>query len=588
MAALAVAAFLTAMAPATAGAISRKQATRIALKALKPERHRGRVVVFAERSPLPAGSRVFEIGTDRSTRLRYRVRTPALRRPAWLFWMDLAHDARFEHPSVMLLVDNRTGRIVRRERQQWFPLIGRRIRRSARGAGRRRTTRPSVRRPAFLATRRAYHSRRYQVFKHLRRPSRRRLAPPPFAFRAGAVGVAAGLPTRIQGPPPVVTAADMARDCMILIGNDVDPQFEGDFRGMEAVADRIGLRHQRANGSANLRRRVAQSVAAGCNDVFIYVSGHGVPPPGFKDPDTGQAMEGGPPGVSVRKTVDVQVDRRGNVTYLVEEDFLRLGDLERIVDENMATFKIKIDACFAGRFEALKNKPRVKILELASGADEYAASNIEELEANGEVVEDPTPNPFEAGEFTNQNIYGMEAWYTSQAEVERTGADLARGLRRAFDLGLPANTAAAVGLNTPQVYSIDSPPPPPPPVGLYVDGAWTFFGGDPTEVQYAGQAVNRAGSMYRQSSTPLDLVRVVVPGGRQIVNQLCPSQLPTTQVSTTSSANDTLTCSGGSLPLNTRFTLNVQTSPAPSAGMGGQIYGRQDGQLKGPFAISGP
>jgi hypothetical protein len=42
------------------------------------------------------------------------------------------------------------------------------------------------------------------------------------------------------------------------------------------------------------------------------------------------------------------------------------------------------------------------------------------------------------------------------------------------------------------------------------------------------------------------------------------------------------------LPLRQSFTLNVRTNPGPSAGMGGQIFGRQDGQLKGPFPISGP
>ena len=67
-----------------------------------------------------------------------------------------------------------------------------------------------------------------------------------------------------------------------------------------------------------------------------------------------------------------------------------------------------------------------------------------------------------------------------------------------------------------------------------------------------------------------------------------PEPAPGTQVTTTSSNNDTLVCSGGSLPLRQSFTLNVRTNPGPSAGIGGQIFGRQDGQLKGPFPTSGP
>jgi hypothetical protein len=97
-------------------------------------------------------------------------------------------------------------------------------------------------------------------------------------------------------------------------------------------------------------------------------------------------------------------------------------------------------------------------------------------------------------------------------------------------------------------------------VGLYIDGKWVFQGSNV----------------------------VVVPNNRQIISQLCPSQLPAVQVTSTASNNDTLVCSGGSLPLNQAFTLNVRTSPNPSAGIGGQISGRPDGTLKGPFAITGP
>jgi hypothetical protein len=103
------------------------------------------------------------------------------------------------------------------------------------------------------------------------------------------------------------------------------------------------------------------------------------------------------------------------------------------------------------------------------------------------------------------------------------------------------------------------------------------------EVEYRGQAVNRAGSQYRQSASPVTEIVVEVPGGRTITNQLCPSQLPTSQVT-----GNRLSCTGGSLPLGQQFTLNVRTNPNPSAGMGGQISARQDGQLKGPFPISGP
>lgn len=92
-------------------------------------------------------------------------------------------------------------------------------------------------------------------------------------------------------------------------------------------------------------------------------------------------------------------------------------------------------------------------------------------------------------------------------------------------------------------------------------------------------------------TSPLDAITVVPPSGstaRQITNYICPSQLPNPTTSTTTNPNDTLICTGGSLAVGADFTLNVRTNPAPSPGMGGRIYGRQDGTVKGPFSITGP
>ena len=118
---------------------------------------------------------------------------------------------------------------------------------------------------------------------------------------------------------------------------------------------------------------------------------------------------------------------------------------------------------------------------------------------------------------------------------------------------------------------------------------WQNFGEG--EVKGSGRFFVQGGRAADVNSA-LDAVKIVIPpsGGtpRQITNQLCPSQLPSAVVSTTSNSNDTLTCSGGSLPVGQDFTLNVRTSPAPSNGMGGQLFGRQDGAFRGPFSITGP
>ena len=112
---------------------------------------------------------------------------------------------------------------------------------------------------------------------------------------------------------------------------------------------------------------------------------------------------------------------------------------------------------------------------------------------------------------------------------------------------------------------------------------WNFLGED---VRGTGSfSVNQATAA--DADSPLTGVRIVVPS-RRVDDFLCPTQLPSGTLSTTSTTSDTLTCSGGSLAVGEQFAANVRTTPPASAGMGGQLYGLQDGTYKGPFAITGP
>ena len=101
-----------------------------------------------------------------------------------------------------------------------------------------------------------------------------------------------------------------------------------------------------------------------------------------------------------------------------------------------------------------------------------------------------------------------------------------------------------------------------------------------------------AGAARAERASPITSIRVVLPPdgstNRQVTNFLCPSQLPNGGIETTNAPNDTLVCSGGSLALDERFRVNVRMNPAPTSGMGGQLFGQQDGSFKGPFAITGP
>jgi hypothetical protein len=362
-----------------------------------------------------------------------------------------------------------------------------------------------------------------------------------------------------------------ARDCLVTIG-DRSAEFDGSYEAIESFATDMGIRHTRAASTLQgLRNAVDKALSTGrplCDDVFIYIAGHGTPPPG--EPD------GGPPGIATRIARDPAGNVIQNRSEIITPEELR----SVLLAHPSITFKIKIISCYSGRFlPLLERQANLKVIETSSAADEPSLFDVDGVEGvdedgNEVVVVDPTDNPTGADEFTNGNVHGLYEW----ARMPDVGDGLAEGIAKSFELGADEDFARAVGATQPQLRVIR-----PQPIGLYVDGSWRFFGGSAIEVQYQGQAVNRAGTHYRQSPSPVTELVVEVPGGRTITNHLCPSQLPAGQRS-----GNRLTCAGGSLPLNTTFTLNVQTSPAPAAGMGGQISARQDGQLKGPFPISGP
>jgi hypothetical protein len=98
------------------------------------------------------------------------------------------------------------------------------------------------------------------------------------------------------------------------------------------------------------------------------------------------------------------------------------------------------------------------------------------------------------------------------------------------------------------------------------------------------------GGLFRNLAavSAIDSIKVVVPPSgstqRTITNQLCPSQLPSPSLP----APDTLVCSGGTLAVGTGFTFDIRMSPAPTAGMGVQVYAGANGSYQGPFTLGGP
>jgi len=116
-----------------------------------------------------------------------------------------------------------------------------------------------------------------------------------------------------------------------------------------------------------------------------------------------------------------------------------------------ATFKIKIDSCFAGRFVPdLKGASNLEFLEVSSAADETSFFHLggANVRRGGRMVhvKNDTDNPHKVTEFMNRDLHGLETWATSpQAHDEPT---LASGLAASFLIGtrftLPLRRMAAV------------------------------------------------------------------------------------------------------------------------------------------------
>jgi hypothetical protein len=137
-------------------------------------------------------------------------------------------------------------------------------------------------------------------------------------------------------------------------------------------------------------------------------------------------------------------------------------------------------------------------------------------------------------------------------------------------------------------------PPPSTPYYLAFNGGWAFANepnepSPPIEIKLNGTLSWAGGSslLAPTAPAPVTAIEVVLPS-RAVTNDICPGALPMAAITTTTMPNDTLMCSGGTLALDTPFSLNVQTSPPPLAGMGGQLLVQQNGTFSSKFTFGGP
>jgi hypothetical protein len=385
-------------------ALSRQQANTIAMRTLRPQEQSGRVVLFGLPQALGPKRSVSIAAPSRLGLVPRKKGLKPLRRKAWLFWLDLEFEARFEHASVMLLVDNASGRVRLRRSISYFPLV-------------------DGRRPAFLRTPAAYRDARYRVYTNLRVPASPRRAP------ALAPLTATELP-----------ANAFKDDCLIMIGVWDDPLFERDFTDLGRTASSLGLRAFWATSTRQpATSRPGRPEASGsslvgnvswlvneekCKDVMIYANGHGA-----KAPET--------PGITT-----------GDGRHLYPGDLISI-----LVRHPETTFKIKLDSCYSGRFmdPELQNERNLLVLETSSAAGEASYGHLSLRDGSREVA-----NPGRA-EFTHANLVGITKFVQSNAEVaiaQRQNVSLlAWMLARAFNLGAASDAARVDGLTHPQLYT---------------------------------------------------------------------------------------------------------------------------------------
>ena len=340
-----------------APSLTRAQAGAAALRVLDPANASAPVIVFGLPSPVAAGSYVFDGGPDSRTRQR-TVHTlggleviathprARVRRRAWLFWEDERPYTEFSHPSRLVLVDAATGRVLRDEPLMWWPVVDQSPPAFMRGDG--------------------YSDPRYRVYAS---PSASAASASASASASAAVATAVraaaspGRPTAgspLDGPlgdvlvPTPVRAASggYPRDCLIALFDSTSPDFLADAAQWAAVA--------RANGFAGvysthtlegLARAITAADGSGCNDVLIFLGGHGEAAPGSSVVEGGQPVAtSAAPSVISRWNVSVLGMAAITRTYEVQAPFLAdVLQAAKKADPSLS-FKLIVQSCFAGRF----------------------------------------------------------------------------------------------------------------------------------------------------------------------------------------------------------------------------------------------
>jgi hypothetical protein len=355
---------LLVLAPARAGAdISKNQAARRALQVLAPQNARHPVVVFGMRHPV--SGYVADAGPDSRQPIRYvrgshgtqsviSATGTRLKRRVWLFWEDLVPYTEFAHPSILLLIDARTGRVQRRQQYEWWPVVN--------GS-----------KPPFLQGD-GYNNPRYRLFSN---------ATPPRPARDLTAHTAQAQPS-------------LPNDCLVQEFDGTDSSFVADAAQWARFASDSGfVPPYKTHTLAGMENALAAAANKGCTDALIYLGGHGFAATGanldFGDGPLAESQFG--QLVTSWKVVESQPLLVGSVPLPLPQIATRiltdtvsaasLADSLTRVNKKLEKsgkhidYKLIIQSCFAGRFLQYERLDKLtKFIGGAAGATQGASGNL--------------------------------------------------------------------------------------------------------------------------------------------------------------------------------------------------------------------
>jgi hypothetical protein len=405
---------------------------------LKPSAQQGPVVVFGLPHALGGQETVVQAGGTKPNQTKIERSLKPYGERAWVFWEDAQYGAQFEHPTRLLFVDDRTGHPSRPIPFEWYPLIDAHV-------------------PPFLRAG-ANFDPRYAVF--FKSPSATGVMGR--AFWLDEVGRARAAAAKDVPPAPLVLPPHAFNHvCILMIGDQgPDPRFRADFVAVADEAKRLGIapviearstERGRPAGPKDLARFARELALEGCQDMLLFIAGHG-----YKGAPSGAVNIGEvahPDGPGKVKTEDIDITG---------------VDVEKLIASlPKVKFKLKVSSCYSGNFtdflSSVKNLvPNLLVAEASSSAAQPSYFHLSGAVLPDGSVQD-NPGSYPEDEFTHHNVTGWEDFATSTAEVTlamRAGGDLfAHMMVHGFELGKSADFAYVSGKTTPQLF--DNAPPPP-------------------------------------------------------------------------------------------------------------------------------